>query len=152
LFVNDLKVPLQGIALEFNQQVFLTIPMTLDYIDNINAFGENMVRLYGFNKAEAIKFRELIQQTLLKTHKSIDLTLIDFIEPRNCRLMLRIADEDFGIRTNDKVDFYCDLTIEGWEQMVLLLKPFCEKETKGYQWLYELDTNTDFLFSPGGTW
>ncbi len=126
--------------------------MTLDYIDNVNTFGENIVRLYGFNKAEAIRFRTCIQQLLLAPYSPLDLTTIDFIEARNCRLILRLAHEDHGIRTHDKKNFYCDLTPETYEQMVLLLQPFCEKETKGYQWLYDVDSLTDFLFSPGGTW
>jgi hypothetical protein len=36
--------------------------------------------------------------------------------------------------------------------MVALLDPFCNKETKGYQWLYDIDSDIDFLFSPAGTW
>ena len=31
------------------------------------------------------------------------------------------------------------------------LEPFCNKETKSYQYLYDLDNPTDFIFSPSGT-
>ena len=34
--------------------------MELDFIDNINEYGENVVRLYNFDKYEAIQFRDLI--------------------------------------------------------------------------------------------
>ena len=37
--------------------------MQLDYIENINEYGDNIVRLYDFNKAEATKFRQAIQET-----------------------------------------------------------------------------------------
>jgi hypothetical protein len=67
--------------------------MLLDYIDKINEFGDNIVRLYDFDRSQADKFR-----------------------------------------------------------LISLLAPFCKKETKGYQWLYDVDSKTDFLFSPGGTW
>lgn len=126
--------------------------MTLDYINNINTSGEHIVRLYDFNKSQSIQFRQLIQQSILTDQKDLDLTTVDFIEARNCTLTLRIADEDLGIITKNKVNFFCDLTLSGYEQMVRILAPFCEKETRGYQWLYDIDNPTDFLFSPGGTW
>lgn len=126
--------------------------MTLDYINNINTSGEHIVRLYNFNKVQSIQFRELIRQTILMDQQDLDLTSVNFIETRNCTLTLRIADEDIGMVTSNKINFFCDLTLNGYEEMVELLGPFCIKETKGYQWLYEIDNPTDFLFSPGGTW
>ena len=126
--------------------------MKLDYIDNINEYGDNVVRLYSFDKAEAIRFRNLIQQTILEKKKQLDLLAVDFIESRNCNLVLRITDEDEGITTTDNANFFCDLTINGYEKMIQLLEGFCTKETKGYQYLYDIDSPTDFLLSPAGTW
>ena len=125
--------------------------MQLDYIENINAYGNHVVRLYGFDKSQAIKFRQLITD-ILANKNELNLSSVNFIEARNCNLVLRIADTDEGITTTDKKQFFCDLTIAGYEQMVMLLAPFCSKETKGYQWLYEIDNPIDFLFSPAGTW
>lgn len=126
--------------------------MQLDYIDHINEYGDNIVRLYDFNSAEATKFRQAVQQTVLTEKQQLDLATLDFIEARNCRLTLRISDEDEGITSSDNQEFFCDLTIAGYEQMVRLLDQFCIKETKGYQFLYDIDSETDFLFSPAGTW
>jgi hypothetical protein len=58
---------------------------------------------------------------------------------------------DKGITTSDDKNFVCDLTIKKYKEVVFLMEPF-DKETDGYQWLYDLDTPIDFLFSPGGTW
>ena len=33
--------------------------MEIDFIENVNGLDENVVRLYNFDKAEAIKFRDL---------------------------------------------------------------------------------------------
>jgi len=121
--------------------------MQLDYIDKINEFGDNIVRLYDFDSSQAIKFQQILQQIIV-----IDLSTVDFIQERNCNLILRISDEDTGIVRSGKQKFFCDLTIGGYEHMVSLLEPFCKRETKGYQWLYDIDSQTDFLFSPGGTW
>lgn len=126
--------------------------MQLDYIENINEYGDNIVRLYDFNKAEATKFRQAIQETIITKQQSLKFTTLDFVQSRNCNLTLRITDKEEGISRLDKINFFCDLTIEGYKQMVLLLEPFCNKETKGYQWLYDIDNQTDFLFSPSGTW
>ena len=125
--------------------------MRLDFIDNINAFDENMVRLYDFDSTQAKKFREILNQLIIEK-TPVDLSTVKFIKARNCNLTLRISEEDAGISTSDKKSFFCDLTVQGYEDMIKRLEPFCTKETKGYQWLYEIDTLTDFLFSPAGTW
>lgn len=126
--------------------------MELDYIENINEFGENVVRLYNFDKCQVIKFRELIKDTIVNRKQKLDLSQVDFIEKRNCNLILGLFKTDEGILSNDNKTFYCALTLESYHNMLKLLEPFCEKETKGYQYLYDIDNPTDFLFSPAGTW
>ncbi len=126
--------------------------MELDYIPNINNYGEHVVRLYNFDKSQAIKFRDLIEDTIVNKKQKLDLSQIDFITPRNCNLILGLFETDEGILTKDGKTFYCVLTLEGFKNMLELLEPFCNKETKGYKYLYEIDNPTDFLFSPAGTW
>ena len=126
--------------------------MELDYIENINEFGENVVRLYNFDKCQVIKFRELIKDTIVNRKQKLDLSQVDFIEKRNCNLILGLFKTDEGILSNDNKTFYCALTLESYNNMLILLEPFCEKETKGYQYLYDIDNPTDFLFTPAGTW
>ncbi len=126
--------------------------MELDYIENINEFGENVVRLYNFDKFQVIKFRELIKDTIVNRKQKLDLSQVDFIEKRNCNLILGLFKTDEGILSNDNKTFYCALTLESYNNMLILLEPFCEKETKGYQYLYDIDNPTDFLFTPAGTW
>ena len=126
--------------------------MKLDYIDSINEYGDNIVRLYEFDSSQAEKFQLMIKQVIIKKRSTLDLATVDFIEARNCNLILRISDEEQGITTSDDKIFFCDMTVEGYEKMVVLLEPFCKKQTKGFQWLYDIDSSTDFLFSPAGTW
>ena len=75
--------------------------MELDYIDNINEFGENVVRLYNFDKSQAIKFRDLIKDTIVNKKKKLDLSEVDFIERRNCNLILGLFKTDEGIISNE---------------------------------------------------
>ena len=126
--------------------------MELDYIENINNFGENIIRLYNFDKSQAVKFYKLIQDTILIKKQRLDLSKVDFIEPRNCNLILGLFKTDEGILNVDNKTFYCALTLDGYKNVLKLLEPFCKKETKGYQYLYDIDNPTEFLFSPAGTW
>ncbi|MBN1251474.1 MAG: hypothetical protein JXR51_02805 [Bacteroidales bacterium] len=126
--------------------------MELDYIGNINEYGDSVVRLYNFKKSQAIKFRQLIKQTILKKNKPLDLNTVPFIEARNCNLVLRISPTDEGIITTDNKTFFCDLTHNAYEKMLTLINPFCEKETKAYQYLYDVDSLIDLIFSPSGSW
>ncbi|MFT4533979.1 MAG: hypothetical protein ACI9P5_001331 [Saprospiraceae bacterium] len=126
--------------------------MELDYIANVNEFGEHVVRLYNFDKSQSIKFRDLVDDSIINRKQVLDLSKVDFVNPRNCNLILGIAETDEGILPVDENVFFCALTLDGYKNMLKLLEPFCNKETKGHQYLYEIDNPTDFLFSPAGTW
>ena len=126
--------------------------MQLDYISDLNEYGDDMVRLYDFARAQAEQFIQVLRQTVFFEKKSLALHDLNFIEARNCRLTLRISDENEGITSENNVNFFCDLNLETYGTMLTLLEPFSKRETKGFQCLYDMDSPTDFLFSPGGTW
>ena len=125
--------------------------MKLEYIKDINGYDEHAIRLSDFDSSQANKFREVIN-LIIDNKTSIELTSHDFIELLNIKLTLRVAEEDLGITTTDYVDFFCDLTIDSYKNITKLLEPFCRKESRGYQWLYDIDTPIGFLFSAGGRW
>ena len=125
--------------------------MELDYIENVNGLGENVVRLYNFNKAEAIQFRAVLQNTVIDKKQKLDLSEVDFITPRNCNLIFGLFKSDEGIITKDNETFFCVLTLEGFKNMVKLLAPFCKKESRSFQYLYDIDNPTDLLFSPSAS-
>lgn len=125
--------------------------MKLDYINDYNELQENLVRLYNFDMAEAIKFRDLLIEVVILKKQKLDLSQVDFIEPRNCNLILGLFKTDEGILTKDNQTFFCILTLKGFENMVKLIEPFCKKESKGYQYLYDIDNPTDLLFCPSAS-
>jgi len=125
--------------------------MKLEFIDNINEYGDQSLRLFEFEKTEAVKFRDAIQQTIIEQGNPLDLNSLDFIESTNCRLILHLSDEDAGIMTQDNILFFCDLTLEGYKNIIHLIEPYCIKNTRSFQLLYDLDTEIDFEFSPYGT-
>lgn len=122
--------------------------MELDFIENIDDHDQSIVRLYNFNKKEAIKFRNLLKETIIDKKQKLDVSQVDFITPRNCNLIFGLFKSDEGILTKDNETFFCILTLEGFIKMIKLIEPFCKKESKGYQYLYEIDNPIDLLFCP----
>ena len=133
--------------------------MKIEFLDDISKGGKcpqvvsnQLVRLYDFDTSQAAMLKEAIQKTEIEGKGEINLSSLEFIDPVNCNLNLRISKEDIGIMTQDKINFVCCLTIAGFKEMIYFLVPFCVGDADGYQWLYDLDCPIDFLFSPGGTW
>jgi hypothetical protein len=133
--------------------------MKIEFIDDISDSGRfphadpnQLVRLYDFDSSQANSLRQTIQKVILERNKEISLTRLGFIQSVNCNLTLQISETDNGITTSDNKIFVCNLTLKKYEEMVFLMEPFCNKKASGYQWLYDLDTPIDFLFSPGGSW
>lgn len=126
--------------------------MTLDYLANINNYGDHLIRLYNFNMAEAAAFYEVFKKTVIEQKQVLDLSEILFIDRSGINLKIRIFPNDEGVRTNDGNTFFCDMSYESLKQMLVLIEPFTKKETRTYQYLYDLDIETDFVFSPEGTW
>ncbi len=124
--------------------------MKLGFLDNVNEYGDQVVRLYNFNKEEAILFRDAVQKTVVDSDSSLDLSSLAFIEHTNCKLILLVAETDEGILTMDNQSFLCVLTLEGFKNMLRLIEPFCIKESKSFVMLYDIDSQIDFLFSPYG--
>jgi hypothetical protein len=123
--------------------------MKLEFLKNINQYDEHAIRLSDFDSAQAILFRDAITRLLKDAGTPIDLATLGFIQCVNCSMTLRVSSEDGGISTSDQVNFFCDLTRTAYEIVTTLLYPFCSKESKRYQWLYDLDTPIGFLFSSG---
>ncbi|MBG8552004.1 hypothetical protein [Hymenobacter guriensis] len=133
--------------------------MRIEFLDDLTDGGKfpqadstRLVRLFDFDKLQASQLRQIIQEVIIDSGRSLDLSRLNFIQVVNCNLMLRISDTDKGILMIDTQSFVCDMTIDKYREMIRLLRPFCDTETSGYQWLYDLDTPIDFLFSPGGFW
>ncbi|MFA5970983.1 MAG: hypothetical protein WC780_01430 [Lentimicrobiaceae bacterium] len=123
--------------------------MKLKFLENINEYDEHAVRLNDFDKAQASLFLQILIDLTTTGKQFISLSDYEFIEPINCELTLRKAETDEGIITDDYQHFFCDLTLEGYTEMIKLIEPFCIKETDAYRILYDLDNPIDFIFSAG---
>jgi hypothetical protein len=125
--------------------------MKLEFLDNVNEYQDQVIRLYNFDSSEALKFSNAIKRTIIEAEQSLDLNSLEFIENVNCKLILHISETDEGIFSMDNKTFFCDLTMDGYKNMIQLLEPFCKKNSRSFTMLYDLDTQMDFLFSPYGS-
>ena len=60
--------------------------MKLEFLDNINEYQDQVIRLFNFDRTEAIQFRDAIQKTLIEKEQALDLNSLEFIEKINCKL------------------------------------------------------------------
>jgi len=123
--------------------------MKLKFLENINEYDEHAVRLNDFDKTQAAMFLQILIDLTKNAGQFINLSDYEFIEPINCELILRVSETDEGITTEDYQHFLCDLTLEGYAEMIKLIEPFCIKESDAYRILYDLDNPIDFIFSAG---
>lgn len=126
--------------------------MKLDFLENINEHNDTIVRLYDFDSNQAKSFENLIKSEIIDNKSELNLSTIEFIDSISCNLILKISTEDIGITTENNYDFVCELTLNGYNEIINLMEPFTTKESTGFQWLYNIDTPIDFLFSPRGKW
>ena len=133
--------------------------MKLEYLEDLtdsgkydNVVTDRLIRIYDFDNGQASLLKDLIEKELLRRQKEISLSALYFVESLNCNLTLKLSSIDKGITMAENGDFNCYLTDTGYKEMAYLIEPFCLKEAKGYQWLYEIDSPVALLFSPGGTW
>ncbi len=133
--------------------------MKLEYLKDLSGdekfaevLTEQLIRLYDFDKTQATELKQAITQLIITPNIPLDLSTLTFIECVNCNLVMRVSQSDEGITTRDRRVFFCDLTIDGYQNILTLLEPFCNNNRKSYQWLYEIDNPIEFLCSPSGGW
>ncbi len=135
--------------------------MKLEYLPNVSSGDQvpsvSLIRLYGFTPEEVKLLIDIIQDKILDKHLELDLSSINFIEPLNCNLFLRLSSWDDGITSKDKKNniFLCSLTQEGYQTMISFMAPFSERlGTSGSDvWLCDRSKEKiDFLFSRDGMW
>jgi len=89
----------------------------------VNVVSERLIRLYDFNRHQALSLKEVIEKELLVRQKDISLSSLDFVEPINCSLTLKLSIVDRGIALVDNGDFECYLTDTAYKEMTYLIEP-----------------------------
>lgn len=111
-----------------------------------------LIRLYSFTRSEVLHLKYIADQ--LSTGKLQEIALhnepgIESVD--DCRVSLRLDKCDTGITQAAPRRFVCTLSDEGWLDVSTFLKPFCETDTTGFQWLVD-EGPISLLISVKGTW
>ena len=111
-----------------------------------------LIRLYDFSRTEVQLLRQLIRLLATGERELVALQNEFWVQPiRGCRLTLRQARQNYGVRQADSLAFDCELNSIGWSNVEGLLDPFCDSDTSGFQWLTREGT-VSLLISQSGQW
>ncbi|WP_431216302.1 hypothetical protein ACQ86N_17730 [Puia sp. P3] len=85
--------------------------MKLEFLDDltdggkyVNVVSEGLIRLFDFDKHQALSLKEVIEKELLDRQQEISLSSLNFVEPLNCNLTLKLLSINQGITTAKKED------------------------------------------------
>ena len=130
--------------------------MKIEYLPKVNPDHPNdgILRIFDFNSSEACQFRDMLAKLADSSSSETDVNSLPFVTSiASCRLGLKVGSKDKGLISLPNNAFECILTRDTWENVQGLVEPFCdENDAVGYQWLYDLDTDIELLFSPDGDW
>lgn len=129
--------------------------MKIEYLPNTDPVHpkDAIFRVFDFNSSEACQFRDILVGLSNGSVSEVHMKELPFIAVAGeCHLVLKVGSMDAGIVTRSGTDFECVLKRNTWKNAACLVEPFCEEELSGHQWLYDLDTDIEFLFSPSGDW
>jgi hypothetical protein len=111
-----------------------------------------LIRLYAFDRAEAVRLREIANTLASGSQQAISLHEEPGMEPiGGCQLDLCLGRQDSGIVRKAPLKFACVLTADGWRDVAFLVQPFCETQSGGFQWLNEVG-EMSLLLSRDGNW
>lgn len=126
--------------------------MKLEHLASAPTRDDELVRLFDFGPEESNLLVASITNWLRDTSTPLELAELPFISTVNCSLSLVVVTQDEGIHEVSPGAYDCRMTIDSFSRMLELMGPFSKGQTGGYQWLYDLDTPIEFLFSPNGSW
>jgi hypothetical protein len=125
--------------------------MLLDYLSD----GESdcpLIRLYCFTTEEAVKLRDAVVELSTGLTQVIVVHQLPCVEAiAGCQLTLCVSSFDQSILQLDASKFECRFTVEAWDNVAGLIKPFAEG-AGGYQWLAGGPDIAALLLSLNGDW
>jgi hypothetical protein len=114
---------------------------------------DSILRVFDFDSSEACHFRNFLSGLANGSISEINLSGLPFVSAvGGCNLVLKVGTMDKGMIRISSGVFECILTRDTWQNAERLVEPFCTRNLRGFQWLYNLNTDIQFLFSPNGKW
>jgi hypothetical protein len=128
--------------------------MKIEFLENGSADCP-LIRIYGNEPDVCEQFRQAFEQLANGNIDNVLLTELPGIEPLDgCRLVAQKGRCDRGIICKGGNVFCWMLTPDSWDDVALLIEPFCSDEAVGYQWLegFQRATDVRVLVSLDGCW
>jgi hypothetical protein len=125
--------------------------MKIGYVEHVDpAHPEiSILRIYDFIATKATALKDVFRKLSDGTIGEIELTRLPFICPvEGIKLILISGQQDDGISQISQNAFLCALSPSGWLEAMNLKHP----KMVGFNWLYSLETDIDFLLSKNGGW
>jgi hypothetical protein len=115
-----------------------------------------LIRIYGDEPDVCKQFLRVFTQLSNGSSKKVSLTELPGVEPlARCSLTARVFKRDRGIVLKQRNVFDWMLTADTWDNVAVLIEPFCLTEANGFQWLDQVPASAARVIistSPVGHW
>jgi hypothetical protein len=129
--------------------------MKIDYLEN-GSSDCPLIRIYRDEPEFCARLFSSLNQLSSGEAKEVSLTALPGVEPAgSCTLIAQVIKSDRGIVHKEGNSFFWMLTSDSWQDVAGLIEPFCQFETKGFQWLDQVpasDARVLISRSPDGCW
>ena len=132
----------------------LVLDMEIEFIENYNPTYPNdcIFVLKNFKKEELFKLSAEID-SLIEKMIPIDLSNLEWVKNLSQKsLALKIGETDMGILKVENDMYECILNKEKYCNMKDMIDNYKITQTEEYYWLYDINTEIDFLLSYTGRW
>jgi hypothetical protein len=129
--------------------------MKIEYLTDTDPThpNESILRIFDFDSTQACQFRDIVAKLADGSASEIDISDLPFVTPiAGCHLIFKVGTRDNAVVHVLNNRFECVLTRLTWDNAESLVEPFCDENLSDYQWLYDLGSDIELLFSPRGEW
>jgi hypothetical protein len=125
--------------------------MKLEFLPN-GPNNAGLIRLCDYSQSDVHALSKIASELATGPRKQIALQSESWVvSVGGCKLIPQRGERDFGIRQAAPLNFECELSADGWNNVEGLLEPFCNPATTGFQWLTS-QGRISFLISNNGQW
>jgi hypothetical protein len=114
--------------------------------------NSGLIRLYDYSQSDVHALSKTASELATGSRRQIALESESWVAPiGGCKLILQRGERDSGVRQVGPLDFECELSADGWNNVEGLLEPFCNSAITSFQWLTS-QGRISFLISQNGQW
>jgi hypothetical protein len=124
----------------------------LEHLPSVPDSHDELIRLFSFDAEEAAALMTVVSDWLRDPSAPLQVDTLPFVTRVNCAVRFELAPKDDGIQELSPYTYVCRMTVDSFKAMLELMSPFAKGGSVGHQWLHDMDTPIDLLFSRNGSW